>query len=291
MGLEVQPLGFPPRVREPDPSPSNPAATIPTLHRRRPKNWSSTTASPDTLAHKHGSTDLVVSDDDPDWPYYRQFLDMGEATLVPHLTKIVRYKMLEPGEHKLPQAADDDGDDFIERLQFVSERLPGPRLDGRRPLHLADISVGYAVHLGAFFRLSDRMPPQGDRLSGAHPGPPGLPARDGAELIKLSPCRRRWREAPDEGSKKPLGGWLRAWSPDSPRDPSPPASPDPLPQGERVKEISSVEPVVFPNSSAWCPAGRRPAGIRRRYPPSPCPTPPPPTAPRRCTSSSSVAAT
>ena len=157
--LEVQPLGFPPRVREPDYFAINPAATIPTFIDGDLK-LVELVAITEYLAHKHGSTDLVVSDDDPDWPYYRQFLDMGEATLVPHLTKIVRYKMLEPGERKLPQAADDGANDFIERLQFVSERLQGRDWMAGDRFTLADISVGYAVHLGAFFRLSDRMPPE-----------------------------------------------------------------------------------------------------------------------------------
>ena len=48
-------------------------------------------------------------------------------------------------------------------------------------------------------------------------------------LISFSPCGRRWREAPDEGSLMPLRRCTRGLS-ESPRDPSPPGSagaPDP----------------------------------------------------------------
>ena len=155
--VEVHTLGFPPRVREPDYFDINPTATIPAFFDGDIQLVESV-AIAEYLARKHGPTDLVVTEDEPDWPYYRQFLYMGEATLVPPLTKIVRYRMLEPKERRLPQAADDGGAEFIDRLKHVAARLHGRDYLAGGRFTLADISVGYAAHLGQFFRLTDRMP-------------------------------------------------------------------------------------------------------------------------------------
>ena len=158
LDLEVQPVGFPPRAREPGYFEINPTATIPTFVDGDIKLVESV-AICEYLAHKRGETDLVVSQAEADWAYYRQFLDMGEATLTQPLTQIVRYRMLEPRERRLPQAADDGANIFIDRLKHVAARLEGRDwLVGDR-FTLADISVGYAAHLGDHLRLGDRLPP------------------------------------------------------------------------------------------------------------------------------------
>ena len=157
--LEVHPLGFPPRLREPDYFAINPTGSIPTFIDGDLKLVESM-AIAEHLAETHGDNDLVVKPGEPDRPYYSQFVLMGEATLVPHLTKIVRYRMLEQGDRKLPQAADDGANDYIERLKHVSGRLQGRDWMAGDRFTLADISVGYAVHLGDFLRLGERMPPE-----------------------------------------------------------------------------------------------------------------------------------
>jgi glutathione S-transferase len=156
--LEVKPLGFPPRVREPGYFEINPTATIPAFIDGEVKLFESV-AITEYLARKAGSTDLVVSEAEADWPDYRQFLYMGEATLVPPLTQIVRYRMLEPKERRLPQAADDGADVYIDRLKHVAARLEGREWLAGGRFTLADISVGYAVHLGDYLRLGERLPP------------------------------------------------------------------------------------------------------------------------------------
>jgi glutathione S-transferase len=161
MGLEidVQTLGFPPRVREPSYFDINPTATIPAFFDGDVAMFESI-AIIEHLAETHGPTDLVVPPGDPERPHYLNFLHMGEATLVPPLTKIVRYRMLEPKERRAPQVAQDGGDEFIDRLQHVTARLQGREwLSGDR-FTLADISVGYAVHLGDFLKLGERMTPE-----------------------------------------------------------------------------------------------------------------------------------
>jgi glutathione S-transferase len=157
--IDVHAVGFPPRVREPDYFAVNPTGTVPTFEDGPVKLFESV-AIAEYLAEKAGQTELVVRTDEADWPYYRQFLYLGEATLVPPLTKIVRYKMLEPPERKLPQAAEDGAEEFIDRLKHVEARLDGRDWLAGGRFTLADISVGYAVHLGGFFRLGSRIPPR-----------------------------------------------------------------------------------------------------------------------------------
>lgn len=155
--LDVHTLGFPPRVRDPDYFEINPTATLPLLVDGELKLLESV-AIIEYLANRAGARELIVAQDEPDWPLYLQFLHMGEATLVPPLTQIVRYRLLEPKERRLPQAAQDGADVFIDRLVHVAARLEGRDWLAGDRFTLADISVGYAVHLGDFLRLGDRMP-------------------------------------------------------------------------------------------------------------------------------------
>jgi glutathione S-transferase len=157
--LEVQPLGFPPRVREPAYFEVNPTGTIPTFLDGGVTLFESV-AITEYLADKAGDTVVVVRTDEADWPYYREFLLMGEATLVAPLTQIVRYKVLLPEEERLPRVANDGADIFIDRLKHVEARLDGREWLAGDRFTLADISVGYAVHLGELFRLRDRIPPR-----------------------------------------------------------------------------------------------------------------------------------
>lgn len=159
LDLEVHPVGFPPRVREPGYFEINPTGTIPAFIDGEVKLVESV-AIAEYLAKKAAPTDLVVSEDDPEWPYYRQFLYLGEATLIPPLTQIVRYGRLEPKERRLPQAAADGADVFVDRLQHVEARLEDREWLAGGRFTLADISVGYAVYLGEFLRLGDRLPPR-----------------------------------------------------------------------------------------------------------------------------------
>jgi glutathione S-transferase len=157
LDLEVQPVGFPPRAQEPAYFEINPTATIPTFVDGEVKLFESV-AITEYLAEKAGDTDLVLQRGEADWPYYREFLLMGEATLVAPLTQIVRYKVLQPPELRLPRVVEDGADIFIDRLKHVEARLDGRDWLAGGRFTLADISVGYAVHLGELFRLRDRIP-------------------------------------------------------------------------------------------------------------------------------------
>jgi glutathione S-transferase len=158
LDLEVHGLQFPPRARDRAYLDVVPTGVIPAFE-DGDVHLVESIAICEYLAHRHGGGALTVAADDPAWPDYLQFLHMGEATLVPPLTQMVRYRMLEPKERRLPQAVADAAEVFIDRLKPVSAKLAnGDFLAGDR-FTLADVSVGYALQLGAMLRLSDQYDP------------------------------------------------------------------------------------------------------------------------------------
>lgn len=157
LDLEVQGLQFPPRVREQTYLDVVPTGVIPSLEDGDVRLLESI-AICEYLAHTYADGRLTLQAGQAGWTDYLQFLHMGEATLVPPLTQIVRYRMLEPPERRLPQAVQDGAALFMERLQPVAARLERADYMAGDNFSLADISVGYALALGAFLRLGKGFP-------------------------------------------------------------------------------------------------------------------------------------
>lgn len=152
-------MPFPPRVREPAYLDANPLGTIPLLIDGRTRMTESS-AILEYLAKRHGPTDLDVTVDDDCYGEWLNWLYFGEATLTFPQTLVLRYRMLEPPERRLPQAADDYAQWFHSRLRHV-ERALGERewLVGGR-FTMADISVGYALLLANSLKIDNGFPPQ-----------------------------------------------------------------------------------------------------------------------------------
>ena len=152
-------MPFPPRVREPAYLDANPLGTIPLLIDGRTRMTESS-AILEYLAKRHGPTDLDVTVDDDCYGEWLNWLYFGEATLTFPQTLVLRYRMLEPPERRLPQAADDYAQWFHSRLRHV-ERALGERewLVGGR-FTMADISVGYALLLAKSLKIDNGFPPQ-----------------------------------------------------------------------------------------------------------------------------------
>ncbi len=152
-------LPFPPRVRQPDYLEHNPLGTIPLLVDGTTRMTESA-AILDYLAHRYGPSPLTVAPDEADYGAYLDWLHRGEATLTFPQTLVLRYRMLEPEERRLPQVADDYARWFLSRLRSVDAALA----DGREYLcedrfTMADISVGYALLLARTLKLDADFPP------------------------------------------------------------------------------------------------------------------------------------
>ena len=152
-------LPFPPRVREPSYLDVNPLGTIPLLVEGETRMTESA-AIVQYLATRAGPNDLVVEPGSPDYGAWLNWLHFGETTLTFPQTLVLRYRMLEPPERRLPQAADDYAQWFHSRLRHV-ERVLGDRefLVGGR-FTAADISVGYALLLAKSLKIDNGFPPQ-----------------------------------------------------------------------------------------------------------------------------------
>lgn len=152
-------IPFPPRVRQPDYLEHNPLGTIPLLVDGTTRMTESA-AILDYLAHRYGPSPLAVAPDEADYGAYLDWLHRGEATLTFPQTLVLRYRMLEPEERRLPQVADDYARWFLSRLRSVDAALA----DGREHLcedrfTMADISVGYALLLARTLKLDADFPP------------------------------------------------------------------------------------------------------------------------------------
>ncbi|MDF2603342.1 glutathione S-transferase family protein [Sphingomonas sp.] len=161
LGLEykLHLLPFPPRVREPSYLDVNPLGTIPLLVDGETRMTESA-AIVQYLATRAGPNELVMASDSPDYGAWLNWLHFGEATLTFPQTLVLRYRMLEPPERRLPQAADDYAQWFHSRLRHVERALEdGDYLVGSR-FTTADISVGYALLLAKSLKIDNGFPPR-----------------------------------------------------------------------------------------------------------------------------------
>ena len=151
-------LPFPPRFLKPEYLEANPLGTIPLLIDGDTRMTESA-AIVQYLAERYGPTDLAVPRDDPEYGAWLNWLHFGEATLTFPQTIVLRYRVLEPEERRIPQAADDYAQWFHSRLRHV-ERALATRdyLVGGR-FTVADISVAYALLLAKHLKIDAGFPP------------------------------------------------------------------------------------------------------------------------------------
>lgn len=152
-------LPFPPRVREPSYLDANPLGTIPLLIDGDARLTESA-AIVQYLAVKYGPTPLAVGPEEADYGAWLNWLHFGEATLTFPQTLVLRYRMLEPPERRLPQAADDYAQWFHSRLRHVERALGDREWLVADRFTMADISVGYALLLAKSLKIDDGFPTQ-----------------------------------------------------------------------------------------------------------------------------------
>ena len=157
---ELNLLPFPPRWLQPDYLAENPLGTIPLLV-DGDLRMTESAAIAQYLATRDGPTPLSVEPGDSDYGAWLNWLHHGEATLTFPQTLVLRYRVLEPAERRLPQAADDYARWYQKRLE---EGVGRALADGREWLcagrfTAADISVGYALLLAENLRMAGAFPP------------------------------------------------------------------------------------------------------------------------------------
>jgi glutathione S-transferase len=151
---ELHVLPFPPRERAPQYLKVNPLGTIPAM-RDGDTFMTESAGIVQYLATRHAPNELLVAVEDSAYGAWLNWLYFGEATLTFPQTIVLRYRQLEPGHAE--HIADDYARWFMSRLRQVDRGLQdGAWLCANR-FTAADISVGYALLLADYLKLSARF--------------------------------------------------------------------------------------------------------------------------------------
>ncbi len=156
LALDLKMWPFPPRWLAKEFKDVNPLGTIPAWE----EDGHLLTESAAICQRIAQGTPLEIRAEERDYLPYLNWLHRSDATLTFPLTIVLRYTRLEPKERRLPQAAEDYKGFFLGRAKSIEEALSDGRawLVGDR-FTVADICVGYAVHLSATFGFDAELGP------------------------------------------------------------------------------------------------------------------------------------
>ena len=160
---EIKSMPYPPRKHAPDYFAVNPTGMVPLLIDGEVR-LSESMAICDYLATKHGSP-LVVPTDDPERPQFLQWLWYGESTLMTPLSRLNIVRQVErqferKGGPEVDAIIAGARDHVAERLKVLEQRLEGRDFLVAGRLTLADISVGYPLHLVGMLGVDNLLGPR-----------------------------------------------------------------------------------------------------------------------------------
>lgn len=156
---EVEMLPFPPRFYQKEFLAINPLGTVPFF-----KDDKTTMTESSGICHylvdKYHQHDFGLKPEHAEYGDYLNWLYHSDATLTFPQTIVLRYSRLEQEDRRLPQAVEDYAAWFIARLRRLDAHIESRDFlcDGR--FTIADIAVGYALHLGQSLGLDNRYTPQ-----------------------------------------------------------------------------------------------------------------------------------
>ena len=155
-GLEILP--FPPRIFQRDYLSLNRLGTVPYFV-DGDTVMTESCAICQYLVDRYRQYDYGLPPEHPEYGAYLNWLHHADATLTFPQTITMRYRVLEPTPEKQP-VADDYGKWYLARLRMLDQHLETHDylVDGR--FTIADIAVGYALHLGVSLKFADRYAAQ-----------------------------------------------------------------------------------------------------------------------------------
>lgn len=156
---ELVQLPFPPRVFERSFLEVNPLGTVP-YFRDGEVEMTESSAIPLYLVERYGRHDFGLRPDHPQYGDYLNWLFHADATLTFPQTIVIRYRLLEPAERQLPQAAEDYRLWFLARLRKLSAHLAEHRYLVDDRFTVADIAIAYALYLGEVLGFDADYEPQ-----------------------------------------------------------------------------------------------------------------------------------
>ena len=148
---DVKTLPFPPREKQPDYLKVNPTGAIPAMV-DGDRVMTESLAICEYLAAKHGSS-LLVAPGEPERVPFLEWLWYGESTLMTPLSRLGRVASLPVKGEAIDVVLADARDSLLVRMKSLEQRLEGRDFLVAGRLTLADVSVGYPLHLIAVFGI------------------------------------------------------------------------------------------------------------------------------------------
>ena len=144
---EVKTLPFPPRKLQPEYLALNPSGTVPLMIDGE-RVMTESLAICEYLVTKHSNSTLVVPPNDPERAPYLQWLWYGESTIMLPIGMISRVERLKTPGAATDAIMADARETLAARLKSLEQRLDGRDFLVAGRLTLADVSVGFALHVG-----------------------------------------------------------------------------------------------------------------------------------------------
>ncbi|MDC0220681.1 glutathione S-transferase family protein [Gammaproteobacteria bacterium] len=158
LDYELEIMSFPPRFEREGYLDINPLGTVPAFV-DGDLVMTESTGICQYLVSRYGPTKLGMTEDEPEYGEYLNWLFRSDATFTFPLAIVLRYTQLEGEERRVSQVAQDYAIWFHSRIRSVEAALEDKQyLVGDR-FTIADIAVGYALQFGDRLGLSDRYKP------------------------------------------------------------------------------------------------------------------------------------
>lgn len=158
LDYEVEILPFPPRIFQRDYLDVNSLGTVPYFV-DGDTHMTESSAICQYLVHRYERYEFGVRPQEPAYGAYLNWLHHADATLTFPQTISMRYYYLEPSPEK-QAVADDYAKWFIARLRRLDAHLLEHEYLVDNRFTIADIAVGYALHLGRALKFEERYQPQ-----------------------------------------------------------------------------------------------------------------------------------
>jgi len=155
---EVRSLQFPPRRLQPDYLTINPTGAVPAVVDGE-LVLTESLAICEYLAAKHDSS-LIVAPGEPDRVAFLQWLWYGESTLMTPLSRMATVGRMERKGPDIEAIMADARDNAGIRLTSLENRLDGREFLAAGRFTLADVSLGYPLHLVGLFGLDNLLGPR-----------------------------------------------------------------------------------------------------------------------------------
>jgi glutathione S-transferase len=156
---EVETLPFPPRFFKKEFLGINSLGTVP-FFQDGETTMTESTGICHYLVEKYHKHEFGLKPEHAEYGDYLNWLYHSDATLTFPQTIVLRYSRLEQGERKLPQAVEDYAAWFIARLRRLDAHIESREFLCDDRFTIADIAVGYALHLGQSLDLDHKYTPQ-----------------------------------------------------------------------------------------------------------------------------------